>query len=99
MGKWRPYTCTLWRQEDPALNAEPNMVELTTPQPITAELYFSACGQIDRHNMCRQESLDIRKKLGTKDWSRWFNLSVFAMDVVDVWVVIPRHHWEGSYPS
>ena len=27
-----------------------------------------------------------RKKLGTKDWSKRFNLSVFAMNVVDVWL-------------
>ena len=62
------------------------MVELTIPQPITAELYYSACGQIDRKNRRRQESLNIEKKLGTKDWSKRFNLSVFAMNVVDVWL-------------
>ena len=46
-------------QEDPAPNADPNMVELTIPQPITEELYYSACGQIDRHNRYHQESLDV----------------------------------------
>ena len=39
MEKGWPYTRTQWRQDDPAPNAEPNMVELTTPQPITAKLY------------------------------------------------------------
>ena len=53
MEKGRPYTCTLWRQEGPTPNAEPNMVDLTIPHPITAELYYSACGQIDSHNRCR----------------------------------------------
>ena len=61
------------------------MVELTTPQQTTAEIYYSACGQINRHNRCHQESLDI-KKLDTKDGSKRFNLSVFAMDVVDIWL-------------
>ena len=63
------------------------MVELTIPQPITEEIYYSVCGKIDRQNRCRQESLDIEKKLGTKYWLRRFNLSVFAMNVVDVWLV------------
>ena len=62
------------------------MVELTIPQPTTAELYYIACGQIDRHNSCRQEIIDIKKKLGTKDWLKRFNLSVFAMNMVDVWL-------------
>ena len=60
------------------------MIKMTTPQPITTEIYYIACGKIDRHNRCRQESLDIEKKLGTKDWSKQFNLSVFAINVVDV---------------
>ena len=60
------------------------MVELTIKQPITEELYYSTCGQIDRHNRCRQESLDIKK--GNKYWSKQFNISVFAMNVVDAWL-------------
>ena len=90
MEKGRPYTRTRWSKEEPALNADPNMVELNTPQPITAELYYSACGQIDRHNRCRQESLDIEKKLGTKDWPKLFNISVFAMNMADVWLSYQR---------
>ena len=86
MEKLRQYTRTRWRQEEPAPNADPNIIELTTPQPITAEIYYSACGKIYRHNRCRQESLDTEKKLGTKDWSKLFNLSVFEMNVVDVWL-------------
>ena len=82
--KGRPYTCTIWRQYNPAPNTEPNMVELSIPYPITAEIYYSTCGKIDRHNKCRQESLDIEKKLGTKDWLKWFNLSVSAINVVHV---------------
>ena len=62
MDKGWPYTNTLWRQDEPYPNAYHNMVELTIPQPITADLYYSVCGQIDRHNRCRQESLDIEEK-------------------------------------
>ena len=73
------------RKEDPAPDAEPNMVDMNIPQPITAELYYSSCDEIDRHNRCRLESLDI-EKMGTKYWSKQFNISVFAMHVVDVWL-------------
>ena len=59
MEKGRPYTSMWWRQEDPTPNTEPNMVKLTIPQPITEEIYYRSCGQIDRHKRCRQESLDI----------------------------------------
>ena len=58
--KERSYTRTRWRQEDSAPNAEPNMAELTIPQPIRAEIYYSVCGKIYRHNRCHQESLDIK---------------------------------------
>ena len=36
--------------------------------------------------MYRQESLDIKQKLGTKYWSKRLNLSVFEMHVVNVWL-------------
>ena len=87
MDKGRLYTRTQWRKDDPSPNADPDMVELTIPQPTTADIYYSACGQIDRHNRCRQESLDTEKKFGTKYWLKFFNLSVFVMNVVDVWLV------------
>ena len=85
MKKGRPCTSMQWKQDDPDLNTDTNMVELTTPHSIEADIYYTACEQIDRHNRCLQESLDI-KKLGAKDWSKRFNLSVFAMNVVDVWL-------------
>ena len=85
MEKGRPYTGMKCRQEDPYPNADTNMVELNIPHQITAEIYYSACGQIDRHNRCHQESLNI-KKLSTKDWSKQFNLYVFAMNAINVWL-------------
>ena len=62
------------------------MFAINIPHLIKAETYYSACEKIDRQNRCRQEILDIRKKLGTKYWSKGFNLSIFAMNVVDVWL-------------
>ena len=72
------------RQEDPSKIAETNMVELTIPNPIETDIYFSAFGQIDRNNRCRQEIFDTEKNLCTKYWSKRFNLSIFVMNVVDV---------------
>ena len=87
MEKGRLYTRTQWIQEDPAPNADPNMFGMTIPQPITEDLYYNACGKIDRHNRFRQESLNIEMFWGTKDWSKWFNISIFETNVVNVWLV------------
>ena len=38
MEKGMLYNRIRWRQEDPDPNSEPNIVELTTPQPITADI-------------------------------------------------------------
>ena len=61
MTKGWPYTHTLWSQEYHSPNLDPNIVELTMPHPITAEIYYSTCGKIDRHDRFCQESLDIEK--------------------------------------
>ena len=50
-----------WRQEDPAPDSEPNIVNLTTPKTIATEIYYIACVQINRHTRFRQESIDIEK--------------------------------------
>ena len=83
MEKGRTYTNLLCSQEDPTPNADPNVVELTTPQPITADIYYSAFGKIYRHNMCHQESLNFERKFGTKYLSNLFNLSMLEINLVD----------------
>ena len=85
MSGWNNKASLGW-SDQPAPNAYPNMVDLTIPYPIIEELYYSVCDQIDRHNRCRQEIIDIEKKLGTKYWSKRFNISVFKMNVVNVWL-------------
>jgi hypothetical protein len=59
----------------------------TIPQPKIAEMYYTTCGAIDRHNRLCQDDLHIEKKIKTKDWSRRVNLSIFSMIVVDTWLV------------
>ena len=51
----RAYTRHRWQQVREEPNAAPERVTLGIPQPQAAELCYSACGMIDRHNWCRQD--------------------------------------------
>ena len=82
-----PYTRCRWRQVSQDPNAPPERVTMTIKQPQIAEIYYSTCGSIDKHNRYRQDDLRIEKKVETKDWSVRVNLSIFAMIVVDTWLV------------
>ena len=62
------------------------MVELTISQPITEGIYYRACGKLIG-TICSAKNVSTSKKLGTKYWSKRFNLSVFAMNAVKVWLV------------
>jgi hypothetical protein len=77
-----PYTRCRWRQLDPSPDAPPQRVQMTIQQPKIAEVYYSTCAAIDRHNRSRQDALGIEKKIETKDWSMRVNfLSIFSMMV------------------
>lgn len=66
-----PYSRNRWRQlEDVASNMLPELVELVVPQPIACELYYDTCAQADKYNRCRQDDLDLEKKIGTHDWAK-----------------------------
>jgi hypothetical protein len=67
-------------------NADPERIEIVVPQPKAAELYYTTCGMVDRHNCHRQDTLMIERKVGTLDWSMRVNLSIFGMLVVDTWL-------------
>jgi hypothetical protein len=71
-------------QEDP--NADAELVHLKISQPMACEVYYNACAMIDRHNRCRQDDLDLEKKIQTRDWAKQFNMSLFGMCVVDAWL-------------
>jgi hypothetical protein len=83
-----PYDRKRWRQlEEVRTNELPVLVELSVPQPQAAEIYYSCCGMIDRHNRCRQDDLQLERKLRTHDWSMRANTSILAMCIVDSWLV------------
>eukprot|EP00171_Calliarthron_tuberculosum_P006804 IDg6804t1 len=69
-----------------ATGAQPECMEFDIPQPRAAEVYYAVCGAIDQHNRCRQDDLQLERKLGTMDWSMRVNCSIFGMCVVDSWL-------------
>lgn len=79
------YARDRWRQVDTTINASPQRVQLTVPQPKACELYYSTCAAVDQHNRDRQATLQIEKKLLTKDWSQRVNLSILGICIVDTW--------------
>jgi len=80
-----------WRQVDQTDNANPNRVNLTIPQPKAAEIYYSGCSSIDRHNRSRQSGLNLEKKVKVLQWNKRINTSIFAMvGPVDAWYL-----WRG----
>jgi hypothetical protein len=66
---------------------DPERVHMTIDVPKAAEIYYSTCGKIDQHNRCRQDTLNLEKKLETKEWNRRVNMSIFGMIVVDSWML------------
>ena len=45
-----PYSCNRWHQVSLELDALPENVELTIPQPKVMEVYYRTCSVIDQHN-------------------------------------------------
>ena len=82
-----PYSHNRWRQVSLELDALPENMELTIPQPKAMEVYYQTCGVIDQHNQHRQDNLKTEKKLETKKWDMRVNLTIFSMIVVDTWLV------------
>ena len=82
-----PYSRDRWCQVSLELDARPENVELTIPQPKATEVYFRTCGVIDQHNQHRQDNLKTEKKLEMKKWDMRVNLTIFSMIVVDTWLV------------
>jgi len=72
-----------WRQ----LDGGAERVAVSVTQPEVAEIYYSRCAQIDRHNRCRKDDLRLEQKLGTHDWSQRLNLSLLGVCIVDAWML------------
>ena len=81
------YSHNRWCQVSLELDALPENVELTIPQPKATEVYYRTCSVIDQHNRHCQDNLKTEKKLETKKWDMRVNLTIFSMIVVDTWLV------------
>ena len=82
-----PYSHNRWCQVSLELDAPPENMELTIPQPKAMEVYYQTCGVIDQHNRHCQDNLKTEKKLETKKWDMRVNLTIFSLIVVDTWLV------------
>ena len=77
-----------WRQVASLESNEPAVkVALEIPQPNCSKVYYDGCGLVDQHNRKRQDDLNLEKKLGTHDWSKRVNMSIFGMLVVDAYLM------------
>ena len=79
---------TRWTQADKGVNAEPERQERQIAQPKAAETFYMAAGKIDQHNRHRQDSLRLERKLQTTDWSKRVNVTIFAMTVIDAFLLM-----------
>ena len=82
-----PYSHNRWCQVSLELDALPENMELTIPQPKAMEVYYQTCSVIDQHNQLHQHNLKTEKKLETKKWDMRVNLKIFSMIAVDTWLV------------
>ena len=60
------YSRNRWHQVSLELDALPENVELTIPQPKAMEVYYRTCSVIDQHNRHCQDNLKTEKKLEMK---------------------------------
>jgi Transposase IS4 len=82
-----PILCRRWTQVDRTPNADPQLIERDIPQPRAAETYYQGCGRIDQHNQTRQDTLQLERKIQTNNWDRRVNTTLFAMVVVDAFLL------------
>ena len=92
----KPYDRIRWRQPEPspeesaagdteaASQQDAICQELTVVQPEACD---STCDAIDQHNQHRQDTLSMERKHQTKSWYKRVTSSIFAMYVVDAWLM------------
>ena len=62
-----PYHHCRWRQAEKTENTDPEQAGLSVSQPKVCKVYYTSYTMINRHNMCRYDDLNIKKKIETKD--------------------------------
>ena len=74
------YSRNRWRQVWLELDALPENVQLTIPQPKATEVYYRTCSVLDQRNQHHQDNLKTKKKLETKKWDMRVNLTILFDD-------------------
>jgi Transposase IS4 len=77
-----------WRQEDKSPNAPPERMDIVIAQPEATAIYYGGASKIDQHNRHRQGSLMLERKMHTMDWAKRANQTIFAMMVVDAYLLM-----------
>jgi len=83
-----PYDRVRWRQ----VGDDAERVVLTVAQPQVVETYYPCRAQIDRHNQCLQDDIQLEHKLIANEWSMRVKLSPLGICVVDAWVLYSGAH-------
>jgi Transposase IS4 len=78
-----PYIRRRWQQLVEDHTTDPESIELTIPQPLASEIFYSSCRKVDQHNQNRQSTLGLENKLVTHDWSLRVNLTILAICIVN----------------
>ena len=76
-----PYSRYRWRQTI----SGPRRVNIEVEQPKVVEKYYATCAAIDQHNRCRQDDLQLERKIGVSDWDKRVNMGILGFCIVDAW--------------
>lgn len=63
------------------------IASLAIPAPQYTEVYYSSWVQIDNYNRCRQDDLDLEKKIETRRWGFRAGSLILNMVVVESWLL------------
>ena len=84
---------TRWHQRDGSAQS----INISFSQPHAIEIYYSVCAKIDQHNCCRQDILNMEKRIETQSWAFRVNTSLLSMIIVDSWLVYSQSQENNSY--
>ena len=81
----------IWRQFAADVNVDDHMVDLETPNPVAADVYYATCSGIEEQNRRRCDDLKWENKLGTCSWDKRVNMGIFGVSVVDTYNVATQY--------
>ena len=87
-----------WRQVAVDVNADAQMVDLYTHQPVAEDIYYNTFSDVDRKNRRRCNYINSEKKLGTHNGNKCVILSIFGLSFVDTYNVATKSlNYEDNY--